>query len=156
MATAKGLGGGFPVGAVLATERAASCMTAGTHGTTYGGGPLAMAAVNAVLDELLSPGFLENVQASAAYLHGKLNTLMAEYPGVIREVRGLGLMIGLRMADSVTNTDFVARLIKAGLLTAPAGDNVVRLLPPLIIGTAEADAAVDILSRVCQDTARAS
>ncbi|EKV32472.1 Acetylornithine aminotransferase [Caenispirillum salinarum AK4] len=155
MATAKGLGGGFPVGAVLATERAASCMTAGTHGTTYGGNPLAMAAVNAVLDEVLAPGFLENVQATAAHLREKLQALAAENPGVIAEVRGLGLMLGLKMAEGVTNTDIVGRALKAGLLVVPAGDNVVRLLPPLIIGTAEADAAVDILSRVCKDTAPA-
>ncbi|WP_404381048.1 aspartate aminotransferase family protein [Caenispirillum salinarum] len=156
MATAKGLGGGFPVGAVLATERAASCMTAGTHGTTYGGNPLAMAAVNAVLDEVLAPGFLENVQATAAYLRETLEALAVEHPGIIAEVRGLGLMIGLKMAEGVANTDFVGRALKAGLLVVPAGDNVVRLLPPLIIGTAEADAAVDILSRVCKDTAPAS
>jgi acetylornithine/N-succinyldiaminopimelate aminotransferase len=156
MATAKGLGGGFPVGAVLATERAASCMTPGTHGTTYGGNPLAMAAVNAVLDTLLADGFLENVQAVAAHLRGKLSVLAAEHPAVITDVRGLGLMLGLKLADGVVNTEFVGRALKAGLLTVPAGDNVVRLLPPLIIGEAEADAAVDILFRVCQDTAPAS
>lgn len=155
MATAKGLGGGFPVGAVLATEAAASCMTPGTHGTTYGGNPLAMAAVNAVLDVLLEDGFLEGVQRVAEHLRDRLGGLAAAHPGVIEEVRGLGLLVGLKIAAPLVNTDVVAKAVTHGLLTAPAGDNVVRLLPPLIIGEAEADAAVDILDRVFKDIAPA-
>ncbi len=156
MATAKGLGGGFPVGAVLATEKAAACMTAGTHGSTFGGNPLAMAAVNAVLDVLLEDGFLDRVQAMGAYLRDRLERLAARHPGVIEEVRGVGLMLGLKVAPAITNTEFVSKALSHGLLTVPAGDNVARLLPPLIVGEAEADAAVDILDRVSKELSPAS
>ncbi len=143
MSLAKGLGGGFPIGACLATERAASALTAGSHGSTFGGGPLATASANAVLDVILDPRFLQQVNRVADYFHDKLNALARRNASVIAEVRGRGLMIGLK--TTVANTDFVKALIERGLLTVPAGDNVVRLLPPLIITTAEADAALAIL-----------
>jgi acetylornithine/N-succinyldiaminopimelate aminotransferase len=149
MGLAKGLGGGFPVGAVLATEKAAACMVPGTHGCTFGGNPLAMAVAEAVLDEITAPGFLERVREVADLLRARLDELAARHPGVIAEVRGKGLMLGLKTVP--VNTAFNARLFAAGLLAVPAGDNVVRLVPPLIIGAAEVDRAVEILDAVCDE-----
>ena len=143
LATAKGLGGGFPVGAFLATERAAVGMTAGSHGSTFGGNPLAMAVANAVLDVLLADGFLDNVDRMAAVLRNRLSAVVARHPKVFAEVRGKGLLTGLKCV--VPNTEIVDRLRKGGLLTASAGDNVVRLLPPLVIGESHIDEAVDII-----------
>jgi len=145
MALAKGLGGGFPVGACLATERAAKFMTAGTHGSTFGGNPLAMAAANAVLDVMLEPAFMPRVNAVSDTLWAKLKAVVATHPGVFEELRGKGLMIGLKC--KIPNGDVINRLMANGLLTAGAGDNVVRLLPPLIIGAAEVDAAIAIIER---------
>lgn len=145
MASAKGLGGGFPVGACLATEKAAQGMTAGTHGSTYGGNPLAMAAANAVLDVVLEDGFLDGVNAAAATLCAGLDKLADAYPSVIEDVRGLGLLLGLKMTADHTNGDVVSALRNAGMLTVPAGDNVVRLLPPLIITQTHIDEALTIL-----------
>lgn len=144
MAIAKGIGGGFPLGACLATERAARGMTAGTHASTFGGNPLAMAVGNAVLDAILAPGFLDHVQAIASYMRQQLAGLLAEHPAVFEELRGEGLMLGLRM--KVTNTDFIARLRAHGMLAVAAGDNVVRLLPPLIIEEAQVREAMAMLS----------
>jgi acetylornithine/N-succinyldiaminopimelate aminotransferase len=151
MALAKGLGGGFPVGACLATERAAQFMTAGTHGSTFGGNPLAMAAANAVLDVMLEPGFLDRVRATADYLWRGLTPLVAKYPKVFAEVRGKGLMIGLKC--NVPNGDVVSRTFDHGLLSVAAGDNVVRLLPPLIITPEDSDAALAILGRSASELA---
>ncbi|MDX2143173.1 MAG: aspartate aminotransferase family protein [Rhodospirillaceae bacterium] len=151
MALAKGLGGGFPVGACLATERAAKFMTAGTHGSTFGGNPLAMAAANAVLDVVLEKGFLERVQKTAEKLWAKLKPVVAKHPKVFAEVRGRGLMIGLKC--NLPNGDVVKKLMDHGLLTVVGGDNVVRLLPPLIIGDAEIDAAVAILDKAAGELA---
>ena len=134
MALAKGLGGGFPVGACLATERAANSMTAGMHGSTFGGNPLAMAAANAVLDVMLEKGFLTQVQATADHLWKLLGALVQKHPKVFTEVRGKGLMIGLKCIPP--NGDVVNKAFANGLLTVVGGDNVVRLLPPLIIGAA--------------------
>jgi len=145
MALAKGLGGGFPVGACLATEKAAKYMVPGTHGSTFGGNPLAMAAANAVLDVMLEPGFLKHVNDISAKLWAKLTPLVAKYPKVFESVRGKGLMIGLKC--KVPNGEVVAKLLDNGLLTVGAGDNVVRLLPPLIITEAEVDAAVGMIDR---------
>ena len=131
LSTAKGLGGGFPIGAVLATEAVAKGMTAGTHGTTFGGNPLACAAANAVLDVLLAPGFLEQVQARAKLLDTQLDKLVKEAPGVFSERRGLGLLIGLRCVPPVGKVQAAAQ--NAGLLCVTAGDNVLRLVPPLTI-----------------------
>ncbi len=151
MALAKGLGGGFPVGACLASERAAKFMVAGTHGSTFGGNPLAMATANAVLDVMLEPGFLPHVNAVADKLWAKLTAIVAKHGAVFESVRGKGLMIGLKC--KVPNTDVIARLIDHGLLAVGAGDNVVRLLPPLVITDAEVDAAAAIIDRAAASLA---
>ena len=147
MMVAKGLGGGFPIGAVLATERLATCMTAGSHGSTFGGNPLAMAVGNAVLDIVLAPGFLATVEARAALLRGELDRLAARHPAVIELVRGTGLILGLKAR--VPNVALQAALREQHLLAITAGDNVVRLVPPLIIGPAEIDAAVGAIDAAC-------
>jgi len=149
MAVAKGIGGGFPLGACLATERAASGMTAGTHGSTYGGNPLATAVGNAVLDIMLEPGFLDGVQRISGVLQGRLKDLIAKHPSFFLELRGQGLLLGLKLAQPVG--EVVAKLRANGLLSVPAGDNVVRLLPPLIIGEREVDEAVAILDQTARE-----
>ncbi len=154
MATAKGLGGGFPIGACLATEEAAKGMVPGTHGSTFGGNPLACAAANAVLDVVLEPGFLDRVQELAGYLGQKLGTLAARHPDVIDSVHGVGLMRGIRCTG--TNGDLVAALTEQHMLTVGAGDNQVRLLPPLTITEDEIDQAVDALDRACATVSGAS
>jgi len=146
MSLAKGLGGGFPIGACLATKEAAKGMVAGVHGTTFGGNPLATAAGNAVMDVLLKPGFLANVDAMGKRLLKGLKEIAAAYPGVIDTVRGQGLLLGIKTV--VPNTEFQTRLRDAGLLTITAGDNVVRMLPPLIIGEKEVDEAIAIVKSV--------
>jgi acetylornithine/N-succinyldiaminopimelate aminotransferase len=143
VATAKGLGGGFPIGACLAKEKAARALTAGSHGSTFGGNPLAVAVGNAVLDVLLADGFLEQVQRVAGSLRAKLEEFARRHPDLIEEVRGEGLMIGLKCR--VPNTDVVARLRANRMLTAGAGDNVVRLLPPLIIDDSHIEEGLGIL-----------
>jgi acetylornithine/N-succinyldiaminopimelate aminotransferase len=150
MTLAKGLGGGFPIGACLATARAASGMMPGTHGSTFGGNPLGCAVANAVLDVVLGDNFLPRTREVAAYLHGRLDELVARYPDMFVEVRGDGLLLGLRCVP--TNADIVAQLMARGLLTVPAAENVVRLLPPLIIGRAEVDEAVAILDELCRES----
>jgi len=145
MALAKGLGGGFPLGACLATAEAAKGMTAGTHGSTFGGNPLAMAAGNAVLDVVLAPGFLERVQQTALLFKQRLAEVRDRHPAVIAEVRGDGFLIGLRAL--VPAGDLVDALRAERLLTVAAGDNVVRLLPPLIVGEPEIAEAVARLDR---------
>jgi len=143
MAIAKGIGGGFPLGACLATERAASGMTAGSHASTFGGNPLAMAVGNAVLDIVLAPDFLPHVQRIANYARQQLAGLVAAHPGVFEDVRGEGLMLGLKM--KVPNTEFVAELFRHRMLAVGAGDNVVRLLPPLIIDEGDVREALKLL-----------
>ena len=145
MAVAKGIGGGFPVGALLATAEAAKGMTAGTHGSTYGGNPLAMAVAGTAVDMLLEPGFLDHVNDIANYLHQQLGALIAAHPGVFAEVRGQGLLLGLKL--NVPNGDFVTAARGNGLVTVAAGDNVVRLLPPLNVSQDEAREAVAILEK---------
>ena len=147
MAVAKGVGGGFPMGACLATEAAAVGMTAGVHGSTFGGNPLAMAVGNAVLDVMLADGFLEGVRRVAEILKDRLDRLATRYPKIIESVRGAGLLLGLKCV--VPNDRLIARLREAGLLTIPAADNVVRLLPPLIIDEGHVEAASEILDSVC-------
>jgi acetylornithine/N-succinyldiaminopimelate aminotransferase len=146
MGLAKGLGGGFPVGAVLATERAAAGMTPGTHGSTFGGNLLAMAAVNAVLDVMLAPGFLDRVNRVAGLLCQRLEGLVGTHPRVFAEQRGKGLLTGLRCV--VPNTEMVEKLRYSGLITVAAGDNVVRLLPPLIIDERHVAEATGVLDKV--------
>ena len=143
MAVAKGIGGGFPLGACLATEDAASGMKPGSHGTTYGGNPLAMAVGNAVLDVILADGFLDHVRDVALVFRQGLESLKDRFPGVIEEIRGEGLMLGIKA--KVVNTDLLMAMREEHLLAVPAGDNVIRLLPPL---TVTAEEARDGLARI--------
>jgi acetylornithine/N-succinyldiaminopimelate aminotransferase len=147
LSTAKALAGGFPVGAVLATEKAAVGMTAGTHGSTFGGNPLAMAVGNAAMDLLLADGFLDEVAEKGERFGKRLEALTRAHPRVYAELRGRGLMRGLKCADGVSSADMVARLREAGLLTVSAGENVIRLLPPLIVEDRHIDEAVAILEK---------
>ena len=143
MCLAKAIGGGFPLGALLATAEAAKGMTVGTHGTTYGGNPLAMAVGNEALDMVLAPGFLEHVAKTANYLSQQLGALVAGHPAIFESVRGQGLMLGLKM--KIPNTDFITAARAAGLIVLPAGENVVRLLPPLTLTEDEAREGVALL-----------
>ena len=147
MGLAKGLGGGFPIGAVLGTAEASKGMTPGTHGSTFGGNPLAVAAGNAVLDVLLEPGFLERVRTIALHFKQRLAELKDRHPSVIAEVRGEGMLIGLRSV--VPYNDFINALRDQKLLAVGAGENVARLLPPLIVGEAEMAEAVARIDRAC-------
>lgn len=147
VAAAKGIGAGFPLGACLATEEAAKGMVFGTHGSTYGGNPLAMAAGMAVLDVLLEPGFLEQVAATGERLRGALEQLIPNHDSVFEEVRGLGLMLGLKLKAEADARGFVAHLRDHhGMLTVSAGENVVRILPPLVIEQSHIDEAISKLS----------
>lgn len=146
MCLAKGLGGGFPVGACLATERAAAAMTAGSHGSTFGGNPLAMAVADAVLDLVLAPGFLDGVAALGERFGALLESLVARHPSVFADARGVGLMRGLKCRPP--NTMVIDALRREGLLAVGASDNVVRLLPPLIIADAQVQEALAVLDRV--------
>jgi acetylornithine/N-succinyldiaminopimelate aminotransferase len=153
LASAKGLGGGFPIGACLATEAAATGMTAGSHGSTFGGNPLAMAIGNAVLDVVLAKGFLENVSAVAKHFRAGLEKLVTKRSDVFNDVRGLGLMLGIKCKGEGQNGEVVKAAMARGLLTVPAGDNVVRLVPPLVITPKDADEAIAILDAAAGDTA---
>ena len=146
MATAKGIGGGFPLGACLATAKASAGMTAGTHGSTYGGNPLAMAVGNAVLDVMLAPGFLEGVERTGRLLKGRLEELARRHPKIFAEARGEGLILGLRCEPPAGELQVALRA--AGLLTVTAGENVIRIVPPLVIGEAEVAEAVAIIDQV--------
>jgi acetylornithine/N-succinyldiaminopimelate aminotransferase len=147
IAVAKGIGAGFPLGACLATEEAAKGMVFGTHGSTYGGNPLAMAAGNAVLDVMLEPGFFEGVAAKGDRLRGALEQLIPNHDHVFEEVRGLGLMLGIKLKPEADARNFVAHLRdNHGLLTVSAGENVVRILPPLIIEESHIAEAIEKLS----------
>ena len=145
MMVAKGIGGGFPLGAVLATEDAASGMTAGTHGSTYGGNPLGCAVGNAVIDIIGDPVFLAEVNRKASLARQKLEGLVASHPDVFEAVRGVGLMLGLKC--KLTNSDVVAEGYKHEVITVPAADNVIRLLPPLNITDDEIAEAVSRLDQ---------
>lgn len=147
MAVAKGLGGGFPIGACLTTAAVGDCMTGGSHGSTFGGNPLAMAAGNAVLDVVLADGFLSQVEDIAGLLRERLEDLVTRYPGVVTEVRGAGLLLGLRC--EMPNTELLEAVRAEGLLAVTAGDNVLRLAPPLIIDESHVTEAIAILERAC-------
>jgi acetylornithine/N-succinyldiaminopimelate aminotransferase len=147
MAVAKGIGGGFPMGAFMATTEAAKGMTAGTHGSTYGGNPLAMAVGNAVLDIVAEPAFLAKVEQTALLLKQRLAELKDRFPSVIAEIRGKGLLVGIRTI--VPNTDLVAELREQKMLTIGAGDNVVRLLPPLTADESDVGEAVKRIEAAC-------
>ena len=147
MSLAKALGGGFPIGAVLASAKAAEGMAPGSHGSTFGGNPLAVAAANAVLDVMLEPGFFEHVQKMSLLLKQKLASVVDRYPSVLAEVRGEGLLIGVKAV--VPSGDLVAALRDQKLLTVGAGDNVVRFLAPLIVTEAELDQSIQSLEHAC-------
>jgi len=147
MSLAKALGGGFPIGACLATANAAAGMTAGSHGSTFGGNPLAVAAANAVLDVMLKPGFFDHVQKMSLLLKQKLASVVDRHPGILADVRGEGLLVGVKAV--VPSADLVAALRDEKLLTVGAGDNVVRFLPPLIVSAAEIEESVTRLERAC-------
>ena len=146
MAIAKGLGSGFPIGAVMATEEAAKGMVPGTHGSTFGGNPLAVSVGNAVLDVLLEDGFLDGVEKKGKILWDRLSEVVSRYPEVYKSVRGAGLMVGIKCV--VPAGDVVVAFQKEGMLTVPAGENVARLLPPLNIEESHIDEAIKIVDRV--------
>jgi len=144
---AKGIGGGFPIGALLMNKKVASAMTPGSHGSTFGGNPLAMSVGNAVLDQIFKKGFLKNVQKSSKYFISELNKIQEDYPEIIKEVRGIGLLIGLQLYND--QTKFIKKLEDNKLLTMRAGENVVRILPPLNVRKQEIDLAIQIIRKVC-------
>jgi acetylornithine/N-succinyldiaminopimelate aminotransferase len=149
MAMAKGIGSGFPVGACLATEAAAVGMTAGTHGSTFGGNPLAMAIGNAVLDVVLEDGFLEHVLQVSNHFKQQLGRIVDEHGDIVEEARGAGLMLALKCR--VPNTDMLAAVRKQGLLGVAGGDNVLRMLPPLIIDNTHVGEAVEMIAAACAE-----
>jgi len=146
---AKGIGGGFPLGAVLMNKKAASGMVPGTHGSTFGGNPLAMSVGNAVMDQIFSNGFLKNVKKISEYFHFELNKIKEQYPKIIKEVRGVGLLVGLQLFND--QTKFIQELMNNNFLTIRAGENVIRLLPPLTVKKKEIDLAIKIIKKVCKE-----
>ena len=144
---AKGIGGGFPIGAVLMSKKVAKAMTPGTHGSTFGGNPLAMSVGNAVIDQILKKGFLTNVKRLSDYFHYELNKIQKQFPNIIKEVRGIGYLIGLQLFFD--QTKFIQQLMKNKLLTIRAAENVIRILPPLNVKKIEIDLALRIIKKVC-------
>ena len=148
IAVAKGLGGGFPVGAVIASEAVGNAMTPGTHGSTFAGNPLAMAVAEVVLDELGAPGFLEDVRRRAGIMRDSLQAVADRYEGAVVELRGRGFLCGVRLADALPAGDAVVAMREENLLTVPAGENTVRFLPPLVISEEEIALAAETFERV--------
>jgi len=146
---AKGIGGGFPIGAVLMSKKVSSGMIAGSHGSTFGGNPLAMSVGNAVLDQIFKKGFLKNVEKMSKYFHIELNKIKDEYSQIIKEVRGVGFLIGLQLFHD--QTKFIKSLENNKLLTIRAAENVVRILPPLTVKKKEIDLALKIIKKVCKE-----
>jgi len=146
---AKGIGGGFPIGAVLMNKKAASGMTPGSHGSTFGGNPLAMSVGNAVLNQIFKRGFLSNVKKISKYFHKELNKIKVDYPNIIKEVRGVGLFIGLQLFKD--QSKFIQKLIDNNLLTIRAGENVIRILPPLTVKKQEVNFAIRVIRKVCKE-----
>ena len=146
---AKGIGGGFPLGAVLMTKKVATGMVPGTHGTTNGGNPLAMSVGNSVLDQIFKKGFLKNVQKISKYFHNELNKIKNNYPKLIKEVRGVGLLIGLQLFNDPTK--FIKKLQDNKILTIKSGENTIRILPPLNVKKSEIDIAIKIIRKVCKE-----
>ena len=144
---AKGIGGGFPIGAVLMNKKVATGMTAGTHGSTFGGNPLAMKIGINVLDIISNKVFLNNVKKNSKYFHGKLNEIKNKFPKIIKEVRGRGFLIGLQLYKDQSN--FIKKLMENRLLTIKASENVIRILPPLNVKRTEIDKAIKIINKVC-------
>ncbi|MDA9604658.1 aspartate aminotransferase family protein [Candidatus Pelagibacter sp.] len=145
---AKGIGGGFPLGAVLMNKKVASGMTPGTHGSTFGGNPLAMSVGNAVLDQIFKKDFLKNVKKLSKYFYSELNKLKVKFPKIIKEVRGVGFLIGVQLFND--QTKFIKKLTDNKLLTIRAAENVIRILPPLNVKKQEIDLAIKIIKKVCQ------
>ena len=145
---AKGIGGGFPIGAVLMTNKVAKCITPGTHGSTFAGNPLAMSVGNAVLDQLLKKNFLKNVEKLSKYFLNELNKIKNEYPKIVKEIRGKGFLIGIQL--NFDQTKFIKSLEKNYLLTIRAAENVIRVLPPLNVKKNEIDLALKIIKKVCK------
>ena len=145
---AKGIGGGFPIGAVLMTKKIAKAMVPGTHGSTFGGNPLAMSVGNAVINQIDNK-LLKNVNIMSKYFISKLNNLKNKYPKIIKDVRGVGLLIGIQLFDDQTN--FIKKLMQNKLLTIRAAENVIRILPPLNVKKNEIDMALKIINKVCRE-----
>ena len=146
---AKGIGGGFPIGAVLMSKKVAPCMTAGTHGSTFGGNPLAMAVGNEVMDIVSNKKFLKNIKYISKYFFLRLNEIQKEYPKLIKNIRGKGLLIGIQL--NTNQTKFIKKLMENRLLTIRAAENVVRILPPLNVKKNEIDQACRIIKKVCSE-----
>ena len=146
---AKGIGGGFPLGAVLMTKKVSECMIPGTHGSTYGGNPLAMVIGNTIMNEVFKKGFLENVRKNSKYFLTQLNLIKKKYPKVIKQIRGIGLLIGIQV--NVELSVFIDKLTKNKLLTIRAAENVVRILPPLNVKKKEIDLALRVINKVCSE-----
>jgi len=146
---AKGIGGGFPLGAVLMTKKVASGMVPGTHGTTNGGNPLAMSVGNAVLGQIFKKGFIQSVQKISKYFHNELNEIKNDYPKLIKEVRGIGFLIGLQLYNDPKI--FIKKLQDNKLLTIRSGENAIRILPPLNVKKSEIDIAIKIIRKVCKE-----
>ena len=146
---AKGIGGGFPLGAVLMNKKVASGMTAGTHGSTFGGNPLAMSVGNAVLDQIFKKGFLTKVKKLSKYFYSELDKIKKEFPKIIKDVRGSGFLIGLQLHND--QTKFIQKLMENKLLTIRAAENVIRILPPLNVKKQEIDLALKTIKKVCSN-----
>ena len=146
---AKGIGGGFPLGACLVTKKVSVGMTPGTHGSTFGGNPLAMAVGNAVLDVIFEKDFLQNVKKKGEYFDIALNKIKNKYPKIIGEIRGIGLMKGLKML--VDNTEFIKKLMNQKMLTIKAEENVIRIFPPLVVKNNELDEAISKIEAACEE-----
>ena len=146
---AKGIGGGFPIGAVLMTKKVAKAMTPGTHGSTFGGNPLAMAVGNTIMDIVSNKKFLNNVKKVSKYFFSKLNQLKDKHPNIIKEIRGRGLLIGIQLYKD--QTKFINKLMNNRMLTIRAAENVVRILPPLNVKKNEINQALKIINKVCEE-----
>ncbi len=145
---AKGIGGGFPIGAVLMTKKVSKAMVPGTHGSTFGGNPLAMSVGNAVMDEIFKKGFLSKVKSNSKYFISELNKIKNKFPNIIKEIRGTGLILGMQLHHD--QTKFIQSLMKNKLLTIRAAENVIRILPPLNVNKNEINIALKIINKVCE------
>ncbi len=145
---AKGIGGGFPIGAVLMTKKVSKAMVPGTHGSTFGGNPLAMSVGNAVMDEIFKKGFLSKVRSNSKYFITELNKIKNKFPNIIKEIRGTGLILGIQLHND--QTKFIQSLLKNKLLTIRAAENVIRILPPLNVNKNEINIALKIINKVCE------
>ena len=145
---AKGIGGGFPIGAVLMTKKVSKAMVPGTHGSTFGGNPLAMSVGNAVMDEIFKKGFLSKVKSNSKYFISELNKIKNKFPNIIKEIRGIGLILGIQLHHD--QTLFIQSLMKNKLLTIRAAENVIRILPPLNVNKKEINIALKIINKVCE------